>query len=152
MTVAQCNMSTEHCPNDADRGKQKYWEKILSQCHPVHLTTHTDGPELNPALRSERSATNHLSHDTALDLRFIQTMYNNSLYTSQRTRHLPCTKTSQLIQYARLNIGVYCGNCTRYTKQVVYIDTNVIQKYSISIIHTSSSSDTHVPRWTTVTK
>jgi len=79
-------------------------------------------------------------------------MYNNSLYTSQKTHHLPCTKTSQLIQCARVTIGVYRSNCTIYTKQVVHIVTNVTQKYSVSIIHTTASLETHIPRCTAFTR
>jgi len=86
-----------------------------------------------------------------LNLKCVQTMYNNSLYASQRTLHLHCTKTSQLIHCARVTIGVYCSNCTRYTKQVVHIVTKVILKYSVSIIHTTASLDTHIPRCTAFT-
>jgi hypothetical protein len=27
---------------DTDKGKQKYWDKNLSQCHSVHHTSHVD--------------------------------------------------------------------------------------------------------------
>jgi hypothetical protein len=30
--------------NDTDRGKQKYWERNLSQCHCVHQKSHMDWP------------------------------------------------------------------------------------------------------------
>jgi hypothetical protein len=127
--------------------RKSFPSATLSTTHPTW-----DGPELNPALRSERPATNHLNHDTALNFKFIQTMYNNSLCTSQRTHHLPCTKTSQLIECACVTIGVYFSNCTAYTKQVVHIVTNAIQKYSVSITHTTASLDTRIPRCTAFTR
>jgi hypothetical protein len=54
----------EHRWNEIDRGKLKYSEKILSECH-FPNTTWTD-PGSNPGLRGGRPATNHLSHGTAL--------------------------------------------------------------------------------------
>ena len=40
----QRQRNTEHWWNDADREKQIYWEKYLSQCHFVHHKSHTDWP------------------------------------------------------------------------------------------------------------
>ena len=128
-------------------GRKSFPFATLSTTHPTW-----DDQELDPALRSERSATNHVSRDTALNLKFFQTMYNNSLYTSQRTHHLPCTNTSQLIQCARVTVDVYCSYCTSYIKQVVHIVTSVIQKYSVSITHTTASLDTHIPLCTAFTR
>jgi hypothetical protein len=33
-------MGMEHWRNDTDRGKPKYWERNLSQCHFVHSISH----------------------------------------------------------------------------------------------------------------
>jgi hypothetical protein len=50
--------------NEIDRGKPKYSEKNLSQCHFVHDKSRVD-PGSNQGLRDERPATNRLSHRTA---------------------------------------------------------------------------------------
>jgi len=38
----------EHWWNNTDRGKRKYWEKNLSQCHFVHHAPHMDCPGTKP--------------------------------------------------------------------------------------------------------
>jgi hypothetical protein len=52
----------EHQWNEIDRGKPKYSEKTLSQCHFVHHKSHME----RPGLHCERPAANRLSHGTAL--------------------------------------------------------------------------------------
>jgi hypothetical protein len=47
-------MNVDHSWNDTDRGKQKYWEVILLQCHFVHRKSHIDSPGIDtkpPAVR-----------------------------------------------------------------------------------------------------
>jgi len=46
-------MSMGHWWNDADRGKQKYWEKNQFQCHFLHHKSHMDlpGAKLGPPRR-----------------------------------------------------------------------------------------------------
>jgi len=41
-------ISMEHWWNDADRGKPKYWEKILPHCHSVHHKSHGTRPGMEP--------------------------------------------------------------------------------------------------------
>jgi hypothetical protein len=48
------------------KGKTDNSEKNLSQCHFVHHKPQWTDPGSNPGLRSERPATNRLSHGTAL--------------------------------------------------------------------------------------
>jgi hypothetical protein len=48
------------------KGKPKNMKKYLSQCHFVHHKSHVACPGTNPGLRSERPATNCLSHIMAL--------------------------------------------------------------------------------------
>jgi hypothetical protein len=60
---------------DKYRGKQKYWEENLSQCHFIHHRFHTDWPD--PA--SERPATNHLIHDMPR-VRDDNQIEDNSIY------------------------------------------------------------------------
>jgi hypothetical protein len=50
--------------NDDDRGKPKYSETNLSQCHFVHHKSHRDWPGSEPSLLCERPATTRLSHVT----------------------------------------------------------------------------------------
>jgi hypothetical protein len=50
----------EHWWNDIGRGKPKYLNKYLSQCHFNHHKSHTD-LESNPGLRGKRLAINSLS-------------------------------------------------------------------------------------------
>jgi hypothetical protein len=38
----EIQMNVEHWWNDADRGKLKYWERNLSQCHFVHHKSYMD--------------------------------------------------------------------------------------------------------------
>jgi hypothetical protein len=47
------------------RGKPKTLERNLSQCHFVHYKSHWIDPGVNPGHRSERLATNRLSHGAA---------------------------------------------------------------------------------------
>jgi hypothetical protein len=47
-------MNVDHSWNDINRGKQKYWEIILLQCHCVHHRYHIDCPGIEtkpPAVR-----------------------------------------------------------------------------------------------------
>jgi hypothetical protein len=55
-------MNVEHLWNDIGR-KQKQSEKNLSQCHSVHKP-HTDWPQTEPGLCSEKPVDNHVSHGT----------------------------------------------------------------------------------------
>jgi hypothetical protein len=57
----------EHRWNDTDRGKLKYWEKNVSNCHFVHQKYLVS----NPGRRGERPAIDRLSHGTAKRLKFI---------------------------------------------------------------------------------
>jgi len=41
-------MGMGHWWNDTDRGKLKYWERKLSQCHFFHHQSHTDWPGIEP--------------------------------------------------------------------------------------------------------
>ena len=41
-------MGTEHWWNDTDRGKPKYWDRNLLQCHFVHRTSDMDWPVIEP--------------------------------------------------------------------------------------------------------
>jgi len=41
-------MSMKRWWKDADRGKLKYWEKTLSQCHFVCHKSHVDRPWIEP--------------------------------------------------------------------------------------------------------
>jgi hypothetical protein len=62
----------EHRWNEIDRGKPKYSEKNLFQCHlSTTYPTWTD-PGSNPGLRSEMPATNRLSHGTILIANLIR--------------------------------------------------------------------------------
>ena len=51
-------ISMEQWWNDTDRGKLKYWEKNLSQCHSVH---HKSQLGSNEGLRGKRWATDRLT-------------------------------------------------------------------------------------------
>jgi hypothetical protein len=55
----------EHQWNEIDRGKPKYSEKNLSQCHFIHHNPTWTDPGSNLGLRDERPATYRLSHGTA---------------------------------------------------------------------------------------
>jgi hypothetical protein len=41
-SIREEKTSMEHWWNDTDKGKQKYWEKNLPQCHFAHHKFHTD--------------------------------------------------------------------------------------------------------------
>ena len=43
-------MGMEHWWNDTDKGKLRYWEGNLSQCHCVHQKCHTEWPWNEPGL------------------------------------------------------------------------------------------------------
>jgi hypothetical protein len=58
-------MGMEHWWNGTDRGKLKYWERNLSQCHFIH---HIDGPGIELGPWGERPATNRRSQGTSLHL------------------------------------------------------------------------------------
>jgi hypothetical protein len=45
------------------RRKIEELEEKPSQCHFIHHKSHTDSTGINPGLRRERPATNHLSHN-----------------------------------------------------------------------------------------
>jgi hypothetical protein len=61
-----------------ERGKKKYPEKNLSQCHSVHQESH--GLESKPCLRGESLASNCLSHGTT----YIYTRFSSHL--TQKTK------------------------------------------------------------------
>jgi len=81
-------MGMEHWWNDTDRGKLKYLERNLSQCHFVYHKSHMDCLASKPVLRGERSATDRLSHGTAYTYRNSSTEHKNLLSTSQKTHSL----------------------------------------------------------------
>lgn len=53
---------------DPSRVKQKYYEKVLSQCHFSHYKSHTDWLGINQGLHGEMLATNCLSHGMVFKL------------------------------------------------------------------------------------
>jgi len=50
-------MGMEHWWNGTDRGKLKYWDRNLSQCHRVHHKCHTDWPGIESGLPRLKLAT-----------------------------------------------------------------------------------------------
>jgi len=61
----ELQMSTEHWWNDTNRGKPKYLDKNLSQCHSGHHNFTRADLELHPGLGGEMPATNPPSNATA---------------------------------------------------------------------------------------
>ena len=59
-------MGMEHWWNDTDRGKLKYWERNLSQCHFVYKNLRETGLGSKPCLRGEKQATDRLSQGKVL--------------------------------------------------------------------------------------
>jgi hypothetical protein len=61
-------MCIEHWGNDTDRGKPKYSEENLSQCHLSTTNLTWTNLWMNMGLHNERPVTNHLIHGTAFSL------------------------------------------------------------------------------------
>jgi hypothetical protein len=63
LVADKCNKRVQHWRNDSDRGKPKYWEKNLSQCHSARQKSHMNWPgiETEP-VKGDMSATSSQRH------------------------------------------------------------------------------------------
>jgi len=82
-------MSTEHWWNGTDRGKLKYWDINLSQCHCVHHKRHTDWPGIEPGLPRLKPA-------------------NSRSYLTDSTVHKP-TQCTTATDFSSTNLPVRTG-------------------------------------------
>ena len=57
----------EHCWNDNDKEKRRYWEKIMSHSYLVHHELTCTDARSNTGLRGYRPATDRLGHGNALN-------------------------------------------------------------------------------------
>jgi hypothetical protein len=57
-------MRMEHWLNDSDKGKSKYSEKNLSQCHFLHQQSHTDWPGVEVRVKVSMYQANLLQSQT----------------------------------------------------------------------------------------
>ena len=69
--------------NDTERGKPKYSDKTLYQCHFIHHKSQKDWPGLEPGLL--RTATNCLSHGMASTskINLHHSLYKDAVCTAQ---------------------------------------------------------------------
>jgi len=103
LVTAEWNVSMEHWQHDTERGKLKYSEKNLSQCHCGHHKSYIDRPRIKSLpLQSERPLINHLCNGMAV--------YSLLLYSITVTGNYTCIQKlcCQLkIQCARYHQTTY---------------------------------------------
>ena len=94
----------EHCRNDTDRGKLRYWER---NCHSVtwSFTNLHSVLGSNLSVHGEMPATNHLRLSSALVYRSSSKQYTKyPVPTSQRTHCVSTVKTNLLITYREITV------------------------------------------------
>jgi hypothetical protein len=81
-------MSMGNWWSNNDRGELDYSEKNWSQCPFVHQISHTEWPVTEPGPPSERPATNHLNHFTALVFIFREIIWMGGTENKNAFPHL----------------------------------------------------------------